>query len=137
MNDYGNSSDGRHTGQRRLYLTTPVAIPDTPRLILLSEDSVPYLAEIFGLLEWRYLLNCKLSCIKYFAASNSVTKMHPYGVPFCWWLIDAKEKHRPYHPYRALGILINSIVDVFLADFMVCCSIGIVDIIKLDAYSEN
>lgn len=72
-----------HTGQRRLPLTIAVAIPDIPRRILLSEDSVLYLAEIFELPEWRHLLNVSLNYTKHLVASNSITEMHPYGVPFC------------------------------------------------------
>ena len=63
--------------------------------------------------------------------------MHPYGVPFRWWLEEAEKKHRPNNPYRALRVLINGIIDVLLADLVVCCSIGVVDIIELDTYSED
>jgi hypothetical protein len=70
-------------------------------------------------------------------ASNSITKIHPYGVPLCWWLVDAQEQHRPYNPYCALRLFINGIVNVFLANFVVCCRIALIEVIELDPESED
>jgi hypothetical protein len=128
---------GIYTGQKRLQLTIAVAIPDIHRPVILSEDFVPYLAEIFELPGWRHLSNVSLNYANYFAGVSGITKVHPYRVPFRWRLIEAKEKHCPNDPYRAVGILINGVVDVLLANFMVCRSIGVVDLIELDAYSKD
>jgi hypothetical protein len=75
--------------------------------------------------------------IAIFAARNGLTKVHPYGVPFCGWLVDTKEQHRPYNPHRTLGILINGIINVLLTDFVVRRSIRVVDIIELHTNSKD
>jgi hypothetical protein len=67
----------------------------------------------------------------------SVTKLHPNGIPFRGWLVDAEKEHCPHYLYCALGILINSLIDVFLVDLTVRCSIRVVHVIELHAHSED
>jgi hypothetical protein len=80
--------------------------------------------------------NCKSDLHKKFPARR-ITKVHLYRVPLRCRLVDTKEKQRTNDPYSALGVLINGIVNVFLANFIVYGPICIKDFVELNAYREN